>query len=98
MRATGLVSDENSDTPEVPIAGWFPRKSIAAKYRDLMPSRSGARTSSEIRLLRGLVKNWLFAPPYRIAMQHRTTADDFRKALRIVPDEIDFGEASQFDL
>ena len=43
-------------------------------------------------------KKLAVCPSYRIAMQHRTIADDFRKALRIVPDEIDFGEASQFDL
>jgi hypothetical protein len=31
-------------------------------------------------------------------MQNRTIADEFLKALRIVADEIEFGEASQSDL
>jgi hypothetical protein len=37
-------------------------------------------------------------PTNRIASQDRTIADDFLKTSSIVPEEIDFGESSQFDL
>jgi hypothetical protein len=80
------------------MAGWFPRKSIAAKYWDLLLFSSGARTSKVIRLFRWLAKNWSLGPGDRIAPQDRFVTDDFRKALRIVLNEVQFGKAAYFEL
>ena len=63
-----------------------------------MPFRSGARTSSDDPAVPRADKKLAVGPVHRIAMQDRTIADDFLKALRIVTDEIEFGEASQSDL